>query len=58
MNELGNRAQRVAAMLKAKGHTIGVSESSGGGLVSACLLAVPALRRISSAARDVHAYIP
>ena len=41
MNELGNRAQRVAAMLKAKGHTIGVSESSGGGLVSACLLAVP-----------------
>lgn len=41
MNELGNRAQAVAALLKNAGHTIGVSESSGGGLISACLLAVP-----------------
>ena len=41
MNELSNRAQAVAALLKAKGHTIGVSESSGGGLISACLLAMP-----------------
>ena len=41
MNELGNRAQAVAEMLKDRGHTIGVSESSGGGLISACLLAVP-----------------
>lgn len=40
MNELGNRAQAVAALLKARGQTIGVSESSGGGLISACLLAV------------------
>ena len=41
MNELGNRAQAVAALLKDAGQTIGVSESSGGGLISACLLAVP-----------------
>ena len=41
MNELSNRAQTVAALLKDAGQTIGVSESSGGGLVSACLLAVP-----------------
>ncbi len=41
MNELGNRAQAVAALLKDRGETIGVSESSGGGLVAACLLAVP-----------------
>ena len=41
MNELGNRAQRVAGMLKGNDQTIGVSESSGGGLISACLLAVP-----------------
>ena len=41
MNELGNRAEGVASMLKSQEHTIGVSESSGGGLISACLLAVP-----------------
>ena len=41
MNELGKRAERVAAMLKGNDQTIGVSESSGGGLISACLLAVP-----------------
>ncbi len=41
MKKLGNRAQAVAELLKAKGQTIGVSESSGGGLISACLLAVP-----------------
>ena len=41
MNELGDRAQAVAALLKDAGQTIGVSESSGGGLISACLLAVP-----------------
>ena len=41
MNELGNRALAVATLLKGTGQTIGVSESSGGGLISACLLAVP-----------------
>ena len=41
MNKLGNRAQVVATLLKDAGQTIGVSESSGGGLISACLLAVP-----------------
>ena len=41
MNELGKRAQTVATLLKDVDQTIGVSESSGGGLISACLLAVP-----------------
>ena len=41
MNNLADRAATVAAILKGSGHTIGVSESSGGGLISACLLAVP-----------------
>lgn len=41
MKKLGVRAEKIASMLKVKGETIGVSESSGGGLVSACLLAVP-----------------
>jgi PncC family amidohydrolase len=34
-------AARVAALLKARGETVAVSESSSGGLVSAALLAVP-----------------
>ncbi len=41
MNELGKRALAVAELMKGAGQTIGVSESSGGGLISACLLAVP-----------------
>ena len=41
MNELGSRARAVADLLKGADQTIGVSESSGGGLISACLLAVP-----------------
>ena len=41
MNDLGNRAQAVATLMKSADQTIGVSESSGGGLISACLLAVP-----------------
>ncbi len=41
MGELGSAANRVATILKQRGETIGVSESSGGGLISACLLAVP-----------------
>ena len=41
MGELGSAAANVAEILKARGETIGVSESSGGGLISACLLAVP-----------------
>lgn len=35
------RAAEVGARLKAAGHTIGVAESSAGGLISAALLAVP-----------------
>jgi PncC family amidohydrolase len=34
-------ATAVAAALREKQHTVSVSESSGGGLISACLVAVP-----------------
>ncbi len=36
-----NDAVRIGAMLKQRGQTLGVSESSTGGLVSAAILAVP-----------------
>lgn len=35
------RGARVGALLKEKGHTIGVAESSAGGLINAALVAVP-----------------
>ncbi len=41
MGELGSAATSVAELLNQRGETISVSESSGGGLISACLLAVP-----------------
>jgi PncC family amidohydrolase len=41
MNELMPPAERVAALLKERGETIAVAESSTGGLISAALLAVP-----------------
>ncbi len=41
MSELANLADPAAQLLKSNGHTIAVSESSGGGLISASLLAVP-----------------
>ncbi|HPU51674.1 MAG TPA: CinA family protein, partial [Burkholderiaceae bacterium] len=41
MYELIERAQAIAIQLKARGHTLSISESSTGGLLSACLLAVP-----------------
>ena len=34
-------AAAIAAILKSRGHTLSVSESSTGGLISASLLAVP-----------------
>ncbi|MGE0768979.1 MAG: CinA family protein [Hyphomicrobiaceae bacterium] len=34
-------AETIARLLKARGETLGVAESSGGGLISASLLAVP-----------------
>jgi nicotinamide-nucleotide amidase len=39
--ELARLATRVGARLKQRGETLGVAESSAGGLISAALLAVP-----------------
>ena len=41
MDTLLPLAQRVGEKLKARKETVGISESSAGGLVSAALLAVP-----------------
>ena len=41
MRELILHAEKVAALLKARGETIAVAESSAGGLINAALLAVP-----------------
>ena len=41
MQDLLPRAERLGALLKARRHTVGVAESSSGGLVSAALLSVP-----------------
>ena len=37
----GNDPTRIGALLKQRGHTIAVSESSAGGLINAALVAVP-----------------
>lgn len=41
MTELASLAIRVSALLKERGETVAVSESSTGGLISATLLAIP-----------------
>ncbi len=41
MNELIAKAHEIALILKARGQTLSISESSTGGLLSASLLAVP-----------------
>jgi len=41
MSRLSSIAESVAALLKQRGETVAVSESSGGGMISAALLAVP-----------------
>ena len=41
MQELVGIAEEVAALLKTRGETLAVAESSAGGLISASLLAVP-----------------
>ena len=41
MDALLPKAERLGALLKARGQTVAVSESSSGGLVSAALVAVP-----------------
>lgn len=41
MNELIPQAEAIALLLKARGQTLSISESSTGGLLSASLLAVP-----------------
>ncbi len=46
MDTLLPRAERAAALLKARGETIAVAESSTGGLISAALLALPGARAL------------
>ena len=41
MRDLGSMARSVAARLRERGETVSVTESSGGGLISAALLAIP-----------------
>lgn len=41
MDELGTMASAVGGLLKTRGHTVAVAESSAGGLISAALLAQP-----------------
>ena len=41
MSVLTQRSTAIAELLKARGETVAVAETSGGGLVSAALLAVP-----------------
>ena len=41
MSDLNALAGEIAALLKARGETIAVAESSAGGLISAALLSVP-----------------
>jgi nicotinamide-nucleotide amidase len=41
MQELTSMAASVAALLKARQHTVAVAESSAGGLISAALVSVP-----------------
>ena len=41
MSDIGTMAEKVGALLKARGETVAVAESSAGGLISAALLAVP-----------------
>ena len=41
MPDLESMATSVAAALRERQHTVSVSESSGGGLISACLVAIP-----------------
>ena len=41
MQDLLPRAERIATLLRARGDTVAVAESSAGGLISAALLAIP-----------------
>ena len=41
MQDLAQMAERVGALLKERGETVAVAESSSGGLIAAALLAVP-----------------
>jgi nicotinamide-nucleotide amidase len=41
MRSLTAMAESVGALLKERGHTLAVAESSAGGLIAACLVAVP-----------------
>ena len=41
MSDIGTIAHKAGSLLKARGETVAVAESSAGGLISAALLAVP-----------------
>ena len=41
MRELLPHAEKVAALLKSRGETVAIAESSAGGLIAAALLAIP-----------------
>ena len=40
-DDIGRLAERIAARLRERGETVGVAESSAGGLISAALLTIP-----------------
>jgi nicotinamide-nucleotide amidase len=51
MLDLVTRATQLAALLRQRGETVAVAESSTGGMISAALLAVPGASAYFSAAR-------
>ena len=65
MTRIAELAESISTLLKGRGETVGVSESSSGGLVSAALLAVPGASAYfmggmvvyTGAARDAFAQI-
>lgn len=57
MNRLTELGAAVGALLKARGETVAVSESSTGGLVSAALLAVPGASAYFLGGAAVYTYV-
>ncbi|MAF48002.1 MAG: CinA family protein [Rhodospirillales bacterium] len=57
MNQLTNMAASVGQLLKDRGETVGVSESSTGGLVSAALLSIPGASAYFVGGAALYTYI-